>query len=132
MSRPPSPLVLLHLPAVAGRDALRAGLMAMQCVPENLPLDQPVRHARLQKISPPERVFCVIDISSSTGAGSDHFGALLKSLPHELRARTLVTRLEAGHVSAAERAWVKTLGFADLLPKLDARDPKAACALRLT
>ncbi len=131
MSRPPSPLVLLHLPAVAGRDVLRAGLMAMQCVPENLPLDRSGRHARLQKISPQARVFCVIDISNDPDAGSDHFGSLLGSVPRELRSRTLLMRLASGHVGAADRAWVKAVGFADLLPEFDARDPEGSLRVAL-
>lgn len=124
MPRPLSPLVLLHLPAVAGRATLRAGLMAMQCVPKNLPLDRAARHATLQQISARTDVFCVIDISNPPTAGSDIFALLSRCLPKALRARTLLTRLGAGHVSAADRAWVKKLGFADLLPEFDARDPE--------
>lgn len=124
MSRPLTPLVLLHLPAVAGRAALRAGLMAMLCVPKNLPLDRSGRYEMLQQISSRTDVFCVIDISNPAAVGSDHFGSVFRCLPEALRARTLLTRLAAGHVSAADRTWVKKLGFADLLPEFDARDPE--------
>ncbi len=109
---------------MAGRAALRAGLMAMHCVPKNLPLDRSGRHEMLQKLSARTDVFCVIDISNPPAGGSDTFALLSRCLPKALRARTLLTRLAAGHVSAADRTWVKKLGFADLLPEFDARDPE--------
>jgi hypothetical protein len=131
MSRPLTPLVLLDLPAVAGRATLRAGLMAMQCMPKNLPLDRSGRYAALQKISSRTDVFCVIDISNLPAAGSDNFGFIFRCLPRAQRPRIILTRLAAGHVSAADRTWAKALGFADLLPEFDARDPEGGLRVAL-
>lgn len=117
------PQVLLHLPSTSGRDTLRAGLMALQCVPVNLPHDAPERYASLQRAASDERVFLFIDISNSMSTLSDRFDVLVRTLPLVLRPRTILTRLAAGHVSEADRQWVKELGFVDLIAEFDARDP---------
>ena len=39
-----------------------------------------------------------------------------------VRSRVVLTRLAGGHVSDADRHWVRSLGFADLMPEFDAQD----------
>lgn len=131
MSRTTSQVVLLHLPALAGRDVLRSGLMAMHCVPENLPTDAAKRSARLQSLNSQTRVFCVLDISPVEVSGSGEFLSIAMQMPQWLRAQTLLTRMADGHVSAADKVWVKALGFVDLLPEFDALDPEGSLRLAL-
>lgn len=131
MPRPAAPIVLLHLPTLAGRDVLRSGLMAMHCVPENMPTNMADRLARLASFAPESRVFCVLDVSIAQAAGSDEFQSVANQIPLWLRARTLLTRMANGHVSAADRVWVKALGFADFLPEFDALEPEGNLRLAL-
>lgn len=130
MAKPPAPQVYLHLPDGASRDALRAGVLALQCVPANLPQDDNERHALLNRLAVGERVFVFVDISTRTGssinARTGGLDEVLDSVPLPLRARTVLTRLASGHVSQAERAWVKSLGFCDLIAEFDTRDPEVS------
>lgn len=122
MSRPREPQVLLQLPDGAARDALRAGLMALRCVPINLPFEASERYAFLKRMVSCERVFLFIDISNISLPAADRFDFVVSNLPQKLRERTILTRLAGGHVSEADRAWIKTLGFSDLIGEFDARD----------
>lgn len=122
MSRPREPQVLLQLPDGAARDALRAGLMALRCVPINLPFEAAERYAFLNRMVSCERVFLFIDISNISLPPADRFDFVVSNLLQKLRERTILTRLAGGHVSEADRAWIKTLGFSDLIGEFDARD----------
>lgn len=122
MSRPADPEVLLQLPAVAGTDALRAGLMAMKCIPTNLPLQASERQAVLQRAAQRDRVFLLMDVSNTKPGSADCLASVCKELPVSLRARTLLTRLAGGHVSSDDRAWVKALGFVDMVAEIDVND----------
>lgn len=130
MAKPPSPNVYMLLPDGASRDALRAGVLALQCVPVNLPQNATERHALLSRLTIVDRVFVFVDISTGTGSGinarTGGVDDVMNSLPLPLRARTVLTRLASGHVSQAERAWVKSLGFCDLIAEFDTLDPEAS------
>lgn len=119
MARIASPKIFLHLPVCPDRDNLRAGLMAMKLVPENLPAPSLARFALLQNLTPDQPVFLFIDISSLPPKVPSQFDQLANQMPAALKARTILTRLIAGHVSKVDRQWVKSLGFADLLAELD-------------
>ena len=123
MSHPAEATVLLGLPDGPARAALRAGLMAMRLAPTPLPTDRRGRDTVLQGLADKPRAVAVIDISR----GSTTLLQLDAILPRDARRRRIVlTRLAAGaglgHVSEADRRWVRRLGFADLIPELDAMD----------
>jgi hypothetical protein len=122
MSRPKESQVLLLLPDGAARDTLRVGLMALRCVPTNLPTDATQRYAFLSRLAADERVFLFVDITNSASSSKDGFGEMIDHFPRWLRSRTLLTRLANGHVSEADRAWVKTIGFCDLITEFDTQD----------
>lgn len=122
MSRPAEATVLLGLPDGPARAALRAGLMAMRLAPTPLPTDRRGRDTVLQSLTDKPRAVAFIDISR----GGTTLLQLDAILPRDARRRIVLTRLAAGaglgHVSEADRRWVRRLGFADLIPELDAMD----------
>jgi Domain found in Dishevelled, Egl-10, and Pleckstrin (DEP) len=122
MSRPADPEVFLHLPTGSGTDALRAGLMAMKCIPTNLPLQASERQAVLKRASHSFRTFLLIDVSNQKPGAADSLDAVCRDVPESLRSRTLLTRLAGGHVSSDDRAWVKALGFVDMIAEIDVND----------
>lgn len=122
MSRPADPEVFLHLPIGPGTDALRAGLMAMKCIPINLPLGAAERHAALARVAQTGRTFLLMDVSNQKPGSADSLEAVCKELPASLRARTLLTRLVGGHASSDDRSWVRQLGFVDLIAEIDVND----------
>ncbi len=119
MSRPADPEVFLQLPTVPGTDALRAGLMAMKCIPTNLPLHAAQRRAVLARVAQTDRSFLLMDVSNQKPGSADSLEAVCNELPATLRARTLLTRLVGGHVSSEDRRWAKELGFVDLIAEID-------------
>lgn len=122
MSRAPAPTALLNLPPVAGQSALRAGLMAMGVPPTVLAGAGPERARMLARFAQDPAMVAFFDISpgrSDTLSIAD-VESLLPAGP--LRERAYLTRLASGHVSEADRQWVRSLGFADLVPEFDALD----------
>lgn len=127
MVRPSDPTVLLDLPAVAGRAALRAGLMAMRLAPTPLPTDRRGRDTVLQGLTDKPRAVAFVNISHGGTPTAPTLLQLDATLPHDAsRRRIVLTRLAfgpgMGHVSEADRRWVQHLGFADLMPEFDAMD----------
>jgi hypothetical protein len=113
---------LLCLPDGHARGALRAGLMAMNVVPQPLLPDARTLHAQLRALEHDAHRVAFVDIS-------DHRPSLI-DLDHALppgpwRARVLLTRLQRGHVSGADRRWVHKLGFGGLWAELGV-DPLSA------
>jgi hypothetical protein len=122
MSRSTEPEVFLHLPVAPGTDALRAGLMAMKCIPTNLPLLASERQDALERSAQSNRTFLLIDVSNQKPGSADSLEVVCRDLPVSLRARTLLTRLAGGHAISDDRAWVKALGFVDLIAEIDVND----------
>lgn len=127
MSRPSEAVVLMDLPEGPGRSALRAALMALRVVPADLPPEPKARASALRGLADPQRGMAFIDISNDGPSPSSKLLALDAQLPRDgQRQHIVLTRLHAGagmgHVSDADRRWVKQLGFADLLPEFDAAD----------
>jgi hypothetical protein len=127
MNRRAERTAMLDLPSGASRSALRAGLMALRVIPTALPNDRRGRDAVLHDLvnKPASAVF--IDISQ----GGTHTAPTLLQLDavvprHACRQRVFLTRLAGGpgmgHVSEADRRWVRRLGFADLIAEFDALD----------
>jgi hypothetical protein len=123
MSRPPTPTAMLDLPVAAGRDVLRAGLMAMRVLPGVMPADRNGRDEVLRGLVAHPATVIFIDISRKNGAPGSTLLQLDAVMPRdETRRRVILTRLGSGHVSGADRRWVRSLGFGDLLADFDARD----------
>ncbi len=113
-----TPTALLCMPPGEARNAVRAALMAMHVVPQDiLP-----SHAELEQLAHTLRAdshtVAVIDLAGVRHAAAQPV-ALAALLPSpEARQRTLLTRPQHG-LWAADRAWVQALGFADLVAQLD-------------
>lgn len=134
MSRPAEATVLLDLPDVPARAALRAGLMAMRLAPTALPTDRRGRDAMLRGLGEKPRAVAFIDISHGSTTTTPTLLELDATLPRDAsRRRIVLTRLSPGaglgHVSETERRWVQRLGFADLIPELDATDCEGSLRL---
>jgi hypothetical protein len=126
MPRPSDAALLLDLPDVAGRAALRAGLMAMRLAPTPLPTDRRGREAVLRGLADKPHAVAFVDISHG-GRTTPTVLQLDAALPRDAsRRRIVLTRLAGGtgmgHVSEADRRWVQRLGFGDLMPEFDAMD----------
>lgn len=127
MARPSESTVLLDLPDVAGRAALRAGLMAMRLAPTPLPTDRQGRDTVLRGLADKPKALAFVDISHGGPAATPTLLHLDATLPRgAIRERVVLTRLAPGpgmgHVSEADRRWVRQLGFADLIPEFDPMD----------
>jgi hypothetical protein len=123
MAKPPAPQVYLKLPDGPDRDALRAGLLALQCIPVNLAPPGATLSEQLGRLALDPQALVFFDVSNPLPRVSHRFDRLVKTWPQALKPRTLLTRLAAGHVSPADRAWVQALGFADLLASMDDSAP---------
>lgn len=136
MSRPAEATVLLDLPDVPARAALRAGLMAMRLAPTPLPTDRRGRDTVLRGLVDKPRAVAFIDISHGSTTTTPTLRQLDATLARdESRRRIVLTRLAGGaglgHVSEADRRWVQRLGFADLIPEFDAMDCEGSLRLAL-
>lgn len=123
MAKTPAPQVYLQLPDGPDRDALRAGLLALKCIPVNLPPPGAALTEQLERLALDPHALVFLDVSNDLPKVTHRFDRILKTWPQALRARTLLTRLAAGHVSPADRTWVQSLGFADLIASFDDRGP---------
>lgn len=131
MAKTPDLQVYLQLPDGPDRDALRAGLLAMQCIPVNLTAPGTALTEQLERLALDPHAVVFLDVSNALPKVTHRFDHILKTWPRALRARTVLTRLTAGHVSLADRAWVKSLGFADLVASFAQTSPTSALRLVL-
>ena len=123
MNRAPLPCAWIDLPAVADRSALRAALMAMRVPPEPLPADPRARIDLLRELHARPATIAFVDIAE--GGTPIALLELDRALPRDdSRGRIFLTRLGGGHVSEADRRWVRSLGFADLVPEFAAENPE--------
>lgn len=107
--------VWLDLPAGGGSEVLRGTLMVMGLIPQLLPLDPEPRRRALASLA--DGALAFLDASDPALHGPRPFAALLQALPDAGAAgRVILGRTRGGHVSPQDRAWVRSLGFADLVP----------------
>lgn len=123
MAKTPAPQVYLQLPDGPDRDALRAGLLALQCIPVNLPPPGAALTEQLERLALDPNALVFLDVSNALPKVTHRFDRVLKFWPQALKARTVLTRLASGHVSPADRTWVQSLDFADLIASFDDRGP---------
>jgi len=115
---------VLDLPPMAGRSALRAGLSLMKLRIVSASHDWGELAATLGRLGDLPEVVAFVDISHVIGARSSRLLELDAAIAlDENRRRVFLTRLADGHVCEADRRWVRSLGFADLLPEFDRHDP---------
>lgn len=126
MPHQPAPQICLQLPDGPDRDALRAGLMAMNVIPANLPPPGPALSAALDRLAQDPQALVWFDISNPLPRVLHRFDRMLKNWPQALRARTTLTRLAGGHVGPSDRQWVQSLGFVDLVAAFDDHGPSSA------
>lgn len=123
MASNPKISVLLDLPLGASRSALRAGLMASNLPPAEMPLDPRQRNALLRGLADRDDTVVMIDISHPADERRPSLPELDALVPSGVcRRRVFLTRLEGGHVSASDRRWVQSLGFADLFSEFSSMD----------
>lgn len=123
MASTPRISVLLDLPAGNSRSALRAGLMASNLPPTDMPADQRQRDAVLRGLAERDEAVVFVDISHRAGSRRPGILELDAQIPKGVcRRRVFLTRLEGGNVSQADRRWVQALGFADLYPEFSSAD----------
>lgn len=107
--------VWLDLPSGEGAHALRSGLTTMGLIPQPLPIDPAPRKQALATLASGALAF--IDVSDPALHGRRPLDALLQGLPAPAAAnRIVLSRTRGGHVSPQDRAWMQSLGFADLHP----------------
>jgi Domain found in Dishevelled, Egl-10, and Pleckstrin (DEP) len=112
------PTALLCMPPGEARNAVRAALMAMNVVPQDI-LPSRTELGQLGNLLQDAHTVAIIDLAGARHAAA-HAMALAALLPSpEVRQRTLLTRADHG-LWAADRAWVQAQGFADLAAQLDA------------
>jgi hypothetical protein len=110
------------VPACAGADALRGSLMSMNVIPEPLPVGRIERQRILDSLSNDHDV-AFVDVSPPASSVLENppsgplaeppLLALCRAVPDKgQRARIVVSRVLAGHVSPQERRWVRAMGFA--------------------
>ena len=114
-----APTAFICLPSGDARNAVRAAMMAMNVLPQDI---LPSR-ADLQRISTAlssqDNAVAVIDLSVIKLA-APHMPALAALMPDaKTRQRVILTRGDSG-LWETDRAWAQELGFADLFAQLDA------------
>jgi hypothetical protein len=118
--------VYLSVPHGPDRDVLRASLLAIQGVPTNLPAELHARRAALKNLEQDPNSFVFLDISRRALEGQGlvlgGIAEALSSVPLGLRSRTVLTQVPYSFVSAAQRTFVKSLGFCDFLSEFESQD----------
>lgn len=88
--------------------------MAMGLIPQPLPSEPAERARAWATLANGGLAF--IDVADQALHGSRPLEQLVNAIPHAgARARVMLSRAAAGHVSPQDRDWVQRLGFADLV-----------------
>ncbi len=119
MSLTSAPTALLCMPPGDARDTLRAALMAMNVLPQDILPSRSELGKLAQALHAGSRTVAFIDLAGMRHALPHHL-ALAALLPQpEARKRITLTRTQQG-LWPSDRAWAKELDFADLVAQLDA------------
>lgn len=119
MRKSTAPTALLCMPPGQGRSAVRAALMAMNVVPQDI-LPSRTELAQLaHTLQTQPNTAAIIDLDGVQQA-APHIVALTAVLPlAEVRQRVALVRSDHG-LWPSDRAWARQLGYADLYGQLDA------------
>ena len=104
----------LDLPDTLDAKRLRAGLMAADILPQVLHADARSWPHQLGSTPVGGGGVLIVDVSADVLVPGRPLDRLLAAVPEPWRPRTHLTRLAGGHVSPADQAWIRTLGFAGL------------------
>lgn len=86
-------------------------------------MDTQARTALLRDLVAQTNTYVFIDISALPGEERPGLLELNTLIPQgDCRGRVVLTRLEGGHVSLADRQWARSLGFADLYAEFSIAD----------
>lgn len=118
MRQTTTPTAMLCMPAGEARNAVRASLMAMQVVPQDILPSRADLEQLAHTLQADAHTVAIIDLAGVRHAAA-HLLALVALLTSPAaRQRTLLTRPQHG-LWAGDRAWAQALGFADLAAQLD-------------
>lgn len=112
------PTALLCMPPSDERNTLRASLMAMNVLPQDILPSRSELDKLTRALHADSRTVAFIDLAGVQQAAAHHLALAALLPPVEARRRITLTRPHRG-LWPAERAWVKELGFADLVAQLD-------------
>jgi hypothetical protein len=104
----------LDLPDTLDAKRLRAGLMAADILPQVLHVHARSWPHQLGATPAVSSGVLIVDVSADVLVPGRPLDRLLAAVPEPWRPRTHLTRLAGGHVSPADRAWIRALGFAGL------------------
>ncbi len=100
------------------RRTLRAALMGMNVIPENIHLNEDAVKSLVQSLSQRQRAVAIINLASLPSAPRTLLALERVFNDPELRKRILLTRHGKGHVWESDRKWVQRRGFCGLLAEV--------------
>ncbi len=100
------------------RRTLRAALMGMNVIPEDMPLDEGAVKSLAQSLRQRPRTVAIINLRGLATVPQTILGLERVFNDPELRKRVLLTRHGKGHVWESDRKWVQRLGFCGLLAEV--------------
>ena len=112
--------VLLALPHDAAHQAARALVMAMGLIPKAIANDAHAVQQLVVQLQGQPQAVALVDLASLPKAFR-HVLHLAELVPQAVRGRVILLRHAQGPVWESDRAWIKSLGFADLLAEVDAQ-----------
>lgn len=112
----PTALLLTH--NADERRTWRAALMAMNVLPEDIPITEGAAKSILDAFHQRQRTMAIINLDGLQAAPRDILAMERFFHDPELRKRILLTRHGTWHVWDADRKWVERLGFCGLLAEV--------------
>ncbi len=118
MSQSNAPTAFICMPSGDARNAVRGAMMAMNVLPQDILPSQSELSKLARTLHADSRTVAIVDLENIQPTAA-HLPALAALLPQtETRKRVTLIRPQRG-LWQSERAWVQTLGFADLTAQLD-------------
>lgn len=112
------PTALLLTGDADERRTLRAALMGMNVIPEDVPMGEGAVNSLARSLSQRERTVAIINLEHLQSAPQNIVALERVFHDPELRKRVLLTRHGKGHVWESDRKWALRLGFCGLLAEV--------------